>query len=83
LSARDGAADCLKKTNPRRIHKANLSLTGEKRGQADVGDRCPGERFTWGRTHLQDAGEVRRRYIESLKAADGHNVGPLLAFARS
>lgn len=41
LSARDGAADCLKKANPRRIHKTNLSLTGEKRGQADVGNGCP------------------------------------------
>ena len=41
------------------------------------------ERFTWGSANLQDAGEVRKRYIESLKAADGHDLGPLLAFARS
>lgn len=41
------------------------------------------ERFTWGSVHLQDAGEVRRRYIEALKAADNHDIGPLLAFARS
>ena len=42
-----------------------------------------GERFTWGSANLQDAGEVRRRYIESLRAADGHDLGPLLHFARS
>ena len=42
-----------------------------------------GERFTWGSANLQDAGEVRKRYIESLKAADNHDLGPLLAFARS
>ena len=42
-----------------------------------------GERFTWGRANLQDAGEVRKRYIESLKAADNHDLGPMLAFARS
>jgi hypothetical protein len=41
------------------------------------------ERFTWGSANLQDAGEMRKRYIESLKAADGHDLGPLFAFARS
>jgi hypothetical protein len=42
-----------------------------------------GERFTWGSANIQDAGEVRKRYIESLQAADSHDLGPLLAFARS
>jgi hypothetical protein len=42
-----------------------------------------GERFTWGSANLQDASEVRKRYIESLKAADDHDLAPLLAFARS
>ena len=42
-----------------------------------------GERFTWGSANLQDPGEVRKRYIGALKAADDHNIGPLLAFARS
>jgi Fic-DOC domain mobile mystery protein B len=42
-----------------------------------------GERFTWGSANLQDPGEVRKRYIESLKAADNHDLGPLLVFARS
>lgn len=41
------------------------------------------DRFTWGSANLQDVSEVRRRYIEALKAADNHDIGPLLAFARS
>ena len=42
-----------------------------------------GERFTWGSARLQPAGDVRRRYIEALQAADNHDYGPLLRFARS
>jgi Fic-DOC domain mobile mystery protein B len=42
-----------------------------------------GERFTWGRVNLQQAGDVRRQYIEALRAADNHDYGPLLRFARS
>ncbi len=42
-----------------------------------------GERLSWGSANLQDAGEVRRRYIAALQAADSHDVGALLAFARS
>lgn len=42
-----------------------------------------GERFTWGSANLQDPRELRKRYIGALKAADDHNIGPLLAFARS
>ncbi len=41
------------------------------------------QRFSWGRTNLQEVGEVRRRYIDALRAADNHDIGPLLAFARS
>ena len=40
-------------------------------------------RFTWGRTNLIEPGETRRQYIDALRAADGHNIEPLLAFARS
>jgi Fic-DOC domain mobile mystery protein B len=40
-------------------------------------------RFSWGGADLQDAGEVRTRYIEALRAADDHDVSSLLAFARS
>jgi Fic-DOC domain mobile mystery protein B len=42
-----------------------------------------GTRFTWGRANLQAPGDVRRRYIDALKAADNHDVEPLRAFARS
>lgn len=42
-----------------------------------------GTRFTWGRANLQVAGDVRRAYIDALHAADGHDLGPLVAFARS
>jgi Fic-DOC domain mobile mystery protein B len=41
------------------------------------------ERFTWGSANLQDAGDVRKRYIEALTAADNHDIRPLLTFARS
>jgi Fic-DOC domain mobile mystery protein B len=40
-------------------------------------------RFTWGRTNLQTASNTRRAYIEALHAADGHDLVPLIAFARS
>jgi Fic-DOC domain mobile mystery protein B len=42
-----------------------------------------GARFTWGSANLQAQGDVRRRYIEALQAADNHDIGPLMAFARS
>jgi Fic-DOC domain mobile mystery protein B len=45
--------------------------------------RLGGERFSWGSANLQDAGTVRQRYIAALQAADDHDIGPLLAFARS
>jgi Fic-DOC domain mobile mystery protein B len=40
-------------------------------------------RFTWGRTNLQAAGDVRRQYIEALRTADNHDVAVLVVFARS
>ena len=39
--------------------------------------------FTWGGGDLVRAGDFRQRYIEVLRAADAHDIGPLLAFARS
>ena len=41
------------------------------------------DRFSWGSANLQDAGALRRAYINALQAADNHDIGPLLAFARS
>lgn len=45
--------------------------------------RLGGARFTWGSNSLREAGELRRRYIAALQAADNHDVQPLVAFARS
>lgn len=45
--------------------------------------RLGGERFSWGRESLRDPGAARQRYIEALRAADGHDIGPLLVFARA
>lgn len=39
--------------------------------------------FSWGRTTLVAAGTTRQQYIEALRAADRHNIEPLLEFARS
>jgi Fic-DOC domain mobile mystery protein B len=42
-----------------------------------------GERFGWGKSNLQAAGDVRRAYIEALHAADDHDLGLLISFART
>jgi Fic-DOC domain mobile mystery protein B len=42
-----------------------------------------GSRFTWGRANLQAASDLRKRYIDALHAADEHDLGPLVKFARS
>ena len=39
--------------------------------------------FSWGRANLVDASLTRHSYVEALRAADNHEIGPLLAFARS
>ena len=39
--------------------------------------------FTWGGGSLTDIGELRARYIAALRAADDHDIAPLLTFARS
>jgi Fic-DOC domain mobile mystery protein B len=52
-----------------------------------VGDLFAGQLgrapFTWGQANLVDDGETRARYVEALRAADNHDVEPLLLFARS
>ena len=40
-------------------------------------------RFTWGRANLVEPAAARRAYVAALKAADGHDIGPLVVFARS
>jgi len=42
-----------------------------------------GDRFTWGRGNLISTGELRKRYITAIRAADNHDIGALLLFARS
>jgi Fic-DOC domain mobile mystery protein B len=46
-------------------------------------ERLGGEPFSWGGGGLADTGELRTRYVASLRAADNHDIGPLLACARS
>ncbi|ADU13718.1 mobile mystery protein B [Asticcacaulis excentricus] len=41
------------------------------------------ERFTWGRVNLVNASDTRRLYIAALRAADNHDMEPLLQFVRS
>ena len=45
--------------------------------------RLEGARFSWGRESLRDASAVRQHYVAALQSADNHDIGPLLAFARS
>lgn len=45
-------------------------------------ERLGGTPFSWGGGSLTDSGELRRRYVEALRAADNHDIRPLLAFAR-
>ena len=40
-------------------------------------------RMNWGSGNLVATDELRRRYVSALRAADAHEIGPLLAFARS
>lgn len=40
-------------------------------------------RFTWGRVNLMNPSRTRRAYIDALRAADRHDIAPLLAFVRS
>ncbi|ANP91690.1 mobile mystery protein B [Rhizobium beringeri] len=46
-------------------------------------ERLGGERFSWGGGTLADVGELRTRYVVALRAADNHDIAPLLEFART
>jgi len=41
------------------------------------------KRFTWGNANLVEPAAARATYIRALRAADDHDIDPLLAFARS
>jgi len=45
--------------------------------------RLSGARFTWGGADLRTANTARDTYIAALKAADSHDLAPLVAFGRS
>ena len=40
-------------------------------------------RFSWGQVNLVSLGETRRSYVAALRAADNHDIRPLLDFVRS
>jgi Fic-DOC domain mobile mystery protein B len=42
-----------------------------------------GQRFSWGRGNLVAISDLRKRYADALRAADGQVIAPLLAFVRS
>jgi Fic-DOC domain mobile mystery protein B len=46
-------------------------------------ERLGGDAFTWGSGSLQDTGALRAKYVNALKAADGHDMAPLMEFVRS
>lgn len=46
-------------------------------------ERLGGERFSWGGSSLGDVGELRARYVATLRAADNHDIAPLMKFART
>jgi Fic-DOC domain mobile mystery protein B len=46
-------------------------------------ERLGGHSFTWGGGSLADVGELRASYVAALRAADNHDIAPLLEFARS
>jgi Fic-DOC domain mobile mystery protein B len=41
------------------------------------------ERFSWGSGNLTTIADLRKRYVDALRAADGHEIEPLILFARS
>lgn len=46
-------------------------------------EKLGGKPFSWGGGSLFNVGELRSQYVSALRAADGHNIKPLIAFART
>lgn len=46
-------------------------------------ERLGGKAFSWGGGSLADVGTLRAKYVAALKAADGHDIQPLLDVVRS
>jgi Fic-DOC domain mobile mystery protein B len=45
-------------------------------------ERLGGQPFSWGGGSLKDVGTLRSQYVAALKAADNHDMGPLMTFVR-
>jgi Fic-DOC domain mobile mystery protein B len=46
-------------------------------------ERLGGQPFSWGGGSLKDVGALRHQHVTALKAADGHDLSPLMTFVRS
>lgn len=46
-------------------------------------ERLGGRAFSWSGGRLAEVGDLRAAYVAALRAADNHDIAPLLAFARS
>ncbi len=46
-------------------------------------EQLGGQNFSWGGGSLLDTGPLREHYVSALRAADAHDIQPLIAFARS
>lgn len=46
-------------------------------------EKLGGKPFTWGSGSIHDTGTLRTTYVNALGAADNHDFGPLLEFARA
>lgn len=70
-----------------RVVQVHPFPNGNGRFSRQVGDMLAIElgqsRFTWGQNAGLDGKALRARYVAALKAADAHDIGPLLVFARS
>jgi len=44
-------------------------------------ERLGGKPFSWGAGSLHNIGELRAAYVAALRAADNHDIGPLILFA--
>ncbi len=46
-------------------------------------ERLGGKPFSWSSGSLTDVGTLRAKYVSALKAADNHDLAPLMMFVRS
>jgi Fic-DOC domain mobile mystery protein B len=66
------------------IHPFSNGNGRHARLMADVLAKLQGRpEFTWGGADIVAQGNIRQGYIQTLRSADGNDIRPLLAFARS